>query len=288
MSSGASSFLRFIVGTTRKLPRRRGATRLMVLLLSVYSLTLSALLATVWRGRKPGKLVDADVLGFNMTLNIWDFADCAFLFFPEIYEWREIAFLEEHLRPGDVFLDAGAHIGFYSLVAGKAVGHRGVVMAMEADPDIYERLCFSLRSNAMNNVRPLNVGVSDSRATLHLGIVAPPLRSSSSFLNVKGQGFDVPCLPLLEILQENGIRTIKGAKFDIEGFEFRVLSRFLQDADSSLLPEFIIVEVNPHLVGKAGGDPVALLKNHGYRVYMKTWLNYVMIREERLEGSAAS
>ena len=49
------------------------------------------------------------------------------------------------LRPGDVFVDVGAHIGFFSLIASSLVGHTGKVYAFEANPSLR-----SFRSTRLN------------------------------------------------------------------------------------------------------------------------------------------
>jgi FkbM family methyltransferase len=50
------------------------------------------------------------------------------------------AALEQHLRPGMIFYDIGANIGFFSLLAARLVGKEGRVVAFEADPEIAARL----------------------------------------------------------------------------------------------------------------------------------------------------
>jgi len=44
------------------------------------------------------------------------------------------------LRPGDVFVDVGAHIGYFSLLAACLVGPTGKVFAFEADSEVFRRL----------------------------------------------------------------------------------------------------------------------------------------------------
>ncbi len=51
------------------------------------------------------------------------------------------------LRPGSVFYDIGAHLGFYSLPAARLVGHAGAVIAFDPDPENAARI----RSNAQHN-----------------------------------------------------------------------------------------------------------------------------------------
>ncbi len=48
--------------------------------------------------------------------------------------------LQQYLRPGMIFYDIGANIGFFSLLAARIVGKDGRVIAFEADPEIAARL----------------------------------------------------------------------------------------------------------------------------------------------------
>lgn len=55
--------------------------------------------------------------------------------------------LQKYLRPGMVFYDLGANIGFFSLIGARLVGTAGKVFSFEADPELAERL----RENAARN-----------------------------------------------------------------------------------------------------------------------------------------
>jgi FkbM family methyltransferase len=57
------------------------------------------------------------------------------------------AALQQYLRPGMVFYDIGANIGFFSLLASRIVGKDGRVIAFEADPEIAARLRLHVRRN---------------------------------------------------------------------------------------------------------------------------------------------
>ncbi len=50
------------------------------------------------------------------------------------------AALQQNLRPGMLFYDIGANIGFFSLLAARLVGKQGHVVSFEADPEIAARL----------------------------------------------------------------------------------------------------------------------------------------------------
>ncbi len=56
------------------------------------------------------------------------------------------------LHEGDVVVDIGAHIGYYTLLAARTVGKDGKVFAFEPDPDNYALLVKNVEMNGYNNV----------------------------------------------------------------------------------------------------------------------------------------
>lgn len=58
-----------------------------------------------------------------------------------------------YLQPGMVFYDLGANLGFFSLLAAKMVGAKGLVVSFEPDPQMVHRLKENVRKNGFQNVR---------------------------------------------------------------------------------------------------------------------------------------
>jgi len=80
-------------------------------------------------------------------------------------------FLEETLRPGDVFLDIGAHLGYFSFLAARHVGADGCVYAFEPDPLSLESLTRSATLNdAPVQICPVALSDSPGTATLHRSV----------------------------------------------------------------------------------------------------------------------
>ena len=80
-----------------------------------------------------------------------------------IGEWEPglTALFGERLRPGMVFVDVGAHVGYYSVLAGRLVGPRGLVLAFEPNPRNYELLLANVWRNGLTNVACFPWAVSD-------------------------------------------------------------------------------------------------------------------------------
>jgi len=67
--------------------------------------------------------------------------------------------LARHLSEGKCFYDAGAHIGFYSMIAARFVGPTGRVIAFEPDPDNVRVMVDNLAMNALSWVRVVPAAV---------------------------------------------------------------------------------------------------------------------------------
>lgn len=73
--------------------------------------------------------------------------------------------LQAHLRPGVVFYDLGANIGFFSLVGARLVGAMGKVFSFEADPELANRLRENVSRNNLAWISVENKAVwSETRA----------------------------------------------------------------------------------------------------------------------------
>ena len=263
--SSADRELWLMLAFTRRLPRVRGAVRLALAVRRTYL-------------RKPRQSVIAEVLGFRMRLDPTDWVEVGLLFYPQLWDHTEISFLTRNLFPGEVFLDIGSHAGFNALVASRAVGPQGMVVAVEADPDIYSSLCHNLALNQTHNVRTFNLGISDADGLLRLGAATEGNLATRSFLSHLEPAADIECITLSELVRRNAIRQIKGAWLDICGLEFRVLAQYFSNYSRNLYPDFVILEDNPGWRQKAGGDAVRLLEKAGYKPYCRNRRDSNIIR----------
>jgi FkbM family methyltransferase len=220
-----------------------------------------------------------DVLGVQMDLEPSENVDGSLLFFPHLYDRRELKALLPVLAAGDVFVDVGSHIGFYALLAARRVGPGGRVLAIEADPRNHERLSDNVGRNPALHVETVCVAVSDVEGTALLAQNTTGNRGGNSLLAEGDAAIEVPCRTLASILAEREIARIDGMKLDIEGMEFRVLRRYFDDVPRERRPRIIVYEHQPDWIQRAGGDASALLKEAGYREVLATRINRVAVRD---------
>ncbi|MCC6004377.1 MAG: FkbM family methyltransferase [Thermofilum sp.] len=128
-------------------------------------------------------------------------------------------FIKSHLANGHVFVDVGANVGFYSLIASKLVGSTGRVYAIEAVPSTIAVLRANVKLNDCRNVVVHEVAAWSTRGKLKLSVPLSLYGLASVARN--GLNFTVEAFTLDDLLHnENRIDLIK---IDVEGAELEVL-----------------------------------------------------------------
>ncbi len=76
----------------------------------------------------------------------------------------------DKLKAGDNFIDVGANIGYYSLLASGKVGISGAVYSFEPSTREYKRLIDNIKLNNCSNVTPYNIALSDHSGETELHV----------------------------------------------------------------------------------------------------------------------
>jgi FkbM family methyltransferase len=141
--------------------------------------------------------------------------------FPGLWEFHDMAFVMHFLRPDDFFLDVGANIGAYTVLASGVVGAR--TRAYEPSPVSYSALVRNVRLNNLGDKVTLrNVALGRERGSLRLteGLGMENYIVSGSAVS-KGRTTEVQVVTLDEDLA-GACPTL--LKIDVEGFEAEVFA----------------------------------------------------------------
>ena len=115
--------------------------------------------------RKRLKSNYVEINGQKMYL---DSSDSLRLSINNTYEEFETEIVKKIIKSGDIVLDIGANIGYYTLIFAKLVGNSGKVFSFEPEPTNYELLQKNIMINEYTNVDFFRKAVSNSNQTTKL------------------------------------------------------------------------------------------------------------------------
>ncbi|MEU7054566.1 FkbM family methyltransferase [Streptomyces sp. NPDC046197] len=196
-----------------------------------------------------------------------------YLYLFGVWEPHMTGWIQRRLRPGDGFIDVGANMGVFSVLASQLVGDAGRVTAIEASPAFHRRLVQQLRLNDCRNVRAVNAAVSDRPKRLTFVLASSRNMGANSIVPYEGPAestFEIDALPLPDLLDPAEITNARLIKIDVEGAEGSVV-RGLAPLLDKLRPDAeITVEVTPHRMAQLGDSADELLRtmtDAGFHVY---------------------
>lgn len=135
-----------------------------------------------------------------------------------LHEVAEMGFVLHLLRPGDHFLDVGANVGSYTVLAGGAVGAR--VTAVEPVPETFAVLQRNVALNGLGErVRSCQAGLSGETGTLRFSIDLDTMNHVLADGEVC-PSVEVPVFRLDDLVGDDVPTLIK---MDVEGHELAVL-----------------------------------------------------------------
>ena len=160
------------------------------------------------------------------------------------------------LRAGDTFVDAGANIGFYTVLASQLVGAQGQVIAFEMIPETAEILRSHVTENECSNVKVVEGALAEASGTSLKASVMAGKSGQSSIARSNGTiEIEVKAITLAEQLAVHP--SIRLIKMDLEGAELgalKGLGEYLSKVQS------IIFE------NRGAADVVEYLEERGFKI----------------------
>lgn len=222
-----------------------------------------------------------DVQSFGVWMRLYpqnNVCEKRILFTPQYFDAQERDYLNSRAHDNFVFLDIGANIGGYALSVAAHAGRGARILAIEPQPEVYERLVYNIRQNPFATVKALDCAVADRDGEIIL-FVHHDNRGESSIRIVSndaaGARVTVPAKSLARIVQEEGYDHIDAIKLDVEGAEDVILEPYFRDMPEALWPKSILIEEAPQ---RWGVDLIGLLKSRGYKEALRTRQNLVLER----------
>lgn len=176
-----------------------------------------------------------------------------------VWESYETQLFMERFEPGMTFVDVGANIGYYSLLAAAQIGGDGLIFAFEPDPDNYALLKKNLALNGLDCVDAVPSGLSNCDRIANIFCSATNFgdhriyddgseRSSKPISLINGSDYLRPKVDQIDLL-----------KIDTQGAECQVIEGLLPLLQANSAKLCMIIEFWPFGLRRAGGSAHTLL-----------------------------
>jgi FkbM family methyltransferase len=186
-----------------------------------------------------------------------------------IFEPESTRIVNQYVKKGDVVLDVGANIGYYTVMLADLVGDEGKVIAFEPTRHFGEVLKANIEANQLTNVHIHNFGLScgESTADIDIGISSATIHSSQYYDPIiKHERISLRTLD--NVVEEYSLSKIDFIKIDIDGHEPHFFDGAWKTLDKC--DPLILFEVSHLHYMKAGVDVSQFynkLKGKNYRIY---------------------
>jgi FkbM family methyltransferase len=194
---------------------------------------------------------------------------------PSLEIEPELKVIRHLVKRGDSVIDIGANIGVYSKILSELVGPDGHVYSIEPFPSTFEILCYNVRKLHLDNVKPINIAISDSQGIVTM---AMPLNSSgaethyrASIITNAAERSETEAISVRattidsRFLNEAG--TISFIKCDVEGHEpacIKGAAKFLAQSQAAWLIE---ITGEPDDPDSAAHKVFKILHDHDYSAW---------------------
>lgn len=203
-----------------------------------------------------------DSLGSTLSLDLSEKTQ-RIIYLHKLYETDISRFVINNLKVNDTFVDVGANVGYFSVLASKITGPDGTVISFEPDEDNFNVLYKNKYINSFDNLGINNVAVGSCDGNIILN--RNPLNSGGHSIEVfksykddnlrfsKEEVFktypdfnfkkEVEVRRLSSFFSDNFIKHVDIMKIDVEGYELDVVSGLGKYISSGII-KVVICEIS--------------------------------------------
>lgn len=171
------------------------------------------------------------------------------------------------IKPGDVVVDIGGHIGIFAVYAAQKA-HKGLVLSYEPEPDSYQYLQRNKEQNNLSNLKIFNMAITSSMGDVDFHISSSNTAGHSIYAVDAGRVIKVRSVTLENVLARNALDRIDYLKMDAEGAEFDVILKTPKDVLCRV--DKMVMEYHDFLsTGHNHRQIVSRLQSCGFQVSVK-------------------
>ena len=213
--------------------------------------------------RAANKPVVVDFHGMKLNCYPDSTSSSSVIYFNGLPDYWEMKFIQAYLRPGDNFLDVGANVGVYTILAASCIGENGSVDAFEPMEATARRIEEQVSLNGLENVEVHRLAVGDQNQ-----IVDFCYADNSAMMHMQRDGeSEAGALHVQGIRLDDfkpGKRYAMG-KMDIEGAEPLALQGALNNLSQSNPPVWLLELAGySKFYGMDSDEVIRFLKSNGF------------------------
>jgi len=177
--------------------------------------------------------------------------------YDKIWEPETTRTIKEQVKEGDVVLDIGASMGYFTTLLARQVGEKGKVLAFEPTINQFPYVQENVHINGYSDrVKLFNIAAWDKNEKIGMPII------DKNFIS---QG-----RPIDDILEEEGIKKVDFIKIDVDGSEPQVLRGLIRTFENNKNLKMVF-EWCPSLIKQGGGNPEEVL------LIINKYFNHIVI-----------
>lgn len=182
--------------------------------------------------------------------------------------WPGASVVARLVRPGELVVDAGANIGYVSMLLARWVGPSGLVYSFEPMPETFSFLAHNMQALGLRQVRPHRIALSNQSGEGHMAVPEYP-QGGPNFYEAHLVAADAPggqggiLLRRLDDLLQAEPRPIAFMKVDVEGHEWELAQGARQRLERDRPALFVEMSGPPRGEG-ASAQLVRYLAGLGY------------------------
>jgi FkbM family methyltransferase len=164
-------------------------------------------------------VVEVDTAVGSLTVSLGDQVIGQVLREGRLWEPRLTRYFWGTLRPGQTFVDVGAHVGYFSVLASKQVGTAGTVIAVEPEARNLDLLCRNLARNGCANALVVPFAAHSAEGAMSLALDEDN-RGAHRLVALGETATTVRCVRLDDVLPED----VDVIKIDVQGYDHDVIA----------------------------------------------------------------
>ncbi len=177
-----------------------------------------------------------------------------------LWEPFETSLVQRFLKPGDTFLDAGANIGYFTVLAAACVGAQGQVYAFEPEPRNYALLQKNIELNEFaDRVHAADIALATGPGQGRLHLHPDNLGDHQLYTDDASRQVVAIELAAGATYLQSCCERLKLVKIDTQGSEHQVVQGLMPLLKRSGADLRMIIELTPYSLRQAGTTGVALI-----------------------------